>query len=158
MPSPAAENIILRNVGVDDEVTKELYDDVNVNLGNEDTEMTNADQGASEQQNKADEPVQSSSVSFDFTSKLLNLENPSPADNKITSLMNTLAYHATLIPVNTSKFTTTIPPSTPFFYLLLQQATPTLTPTTSEATTLFPIIPDFASVFKFNERVFNLEK
>ncbi|GKG51915.1 hypothetical protein Tco_0544553, partial [Tanacetum coccineum] len=28
----------------DDEVTKELYDDVNVNLGNEDTEMTNADQ------------------------------------------------------------------------------------------------------------------
>ncbi|GKC08141.1 hypothetical protein Tco_0999751, partial [Tanacetum coccineum] len=30
----------------DDEVTKELYEDVNVNLGNEDTEMTNADQGA----------------------------------------------------------------------------------------------------------------
>ncbi|GJW84067.1 hypothetical protein Tco_0157212 [Tanacetum coccineum] len=28
----------------DDEVTKELYDDVNVNLGNKDTEMTNADQ------------------------------------------------------------------------------------------------------------------
>ncbi|GKE24314.1 hypothetical protein Tco_1435826 [Tanacetum coccineum] len=30
----------------DDEVTKELYEDVNVNLGNEDTEMTNANQGA----------------------------------------------------------------------------------------------------------------
>ncbi|GJV33892.1 ribonuclease H-like domain-containing protein [Tanacetum coccineum] len=83
----------------DDEVTKELYKDVNVNLGNEDTEMTDADQGASEQQNvshesgfeqvdkdahvtltpvldtqKANEPVQSSSVSSDFTSKLLNLE------------------------------------------------------------------------------------
>ncbi|GJW63761.1 hypothetical protein Tco_0115645 [Tanacetum coccineum] len=28
----------------DDEVTKELYDDVNVNLGNEDTDMTNVDQ------------------------------------------------------------------------------------------------------------------
>nr|GEV72717.1 hypothetical protein [Tanacetum cinerariifolium] len=28
----------------EDEVTKELYDDVNVNLGNKDTEMTNADQ------------------------------------------------------------------------------------------------------------------
>nr|GFB20241.1 hypothetical protein [Tanacetum cinerariifolium] len=28
----------------EDEVTKELYDDVNVNLGNEDTEMTNANQ------------------------------------------------------------------------------------------------------------------
>nr|GEW46536.1 integrase, catalytic region, zinc finger, CCHC-type, peptidase aspartic, catalytic [Tanacetum cinerariifolium] len=29
----------------DDEVTKEIYDDVNVNLGNEDTDMTNIDQG-----------------------------------------------------------------------------------------------------------------
>ncbi|GKA16232.1 hypothetical protein Tco_0695979 [Tanacetum coccineum] len=39
----------------DDEVTKELYKDVNVNLGNEDTEMTNVDQGASEQQNVSQE-------------------------------------------------------------------------------------------------------
>ncbi|GKD07388.1 hypothetical protein Tco_1187073 [Tanacetum coccineum] len=137
----------------DDEVTKELYEDVNVNLGNEDTEMTNADQGATDQQNvsqqsgfeqveedahvtitpvhdtqKADEPVQSSSVSFDFTSKLLNLENPSPADNEIASLMETSARYATAVPENTS------------------------------ATTLFPSLPNFASVFKFNERVFNLEK
>ncbi|GJV65871.1 hypothetical protein Tco_1476699 [Tanacetum coccineum] len=90
----------------DEEVIKELYGDVNVNLGNNDTEMTDADQGDLEQQNvsqesgfeqeeedahvtltpvldtlKADEPVQSSSVSSDFTSKLLNLEIPSPADN-----------------------------------------------------------------------------
>nr|GFB93158.1 hypothetical protein [Tanacetum cinerariifolium] len=74
----------------DDKVTKELYKDVNVNLGNEDTKMTNADQGA-----KADELVQSFSVSSDFTSKLLNLENPSPADNGIASLMDTSARHAT---------------------------------------------------------------
>ncbi|GJY98785.1 hypothetical protein Tco_0516215, partial [Tanacetum coccineum] len=92
----------------DDEVTKELYEDVNVNLRNEDIEMVDADQGASEQRNvsqesrfeqveedahvtitpvldtqKADEPVQSSFVSSDFTSKLLNLENLSPADNEI---------------------------------------------------------------------------
>ncbi|GJS22289.1 hypothetical protein Tco_0450921 [Tanacetum coccineum] len=32
----------------DNEVTKELYDDVNVNLGNEDTDMTNADQADNE--------------------------------------------------------------------------------------------------------------
>ncbi|GKF83733.1 hypothetical protein Tco_0248631, partial [Tanacetum coccineum] len=88
----------------DGEVTKELYDDVNVNLGNEDTDMTNADQGASEQQNASKElgfdqveedshvtltpvldtqkyrgPTKSSSISSDFTSKLLNLDNPSPA-------------------------------------------------------------------------------
>ncbi|GJZ30186.1 hypothetical protein Tco_0575233 [Tanacetum coccineum] len=119
----------------DDEVTKELYKDVNVNLGNEDTEMINADQGGSEQQNvsqesgfeqveedahviltpvldtqKADEPVQSSSVSSNFTSKLLNLENPSPADNEIASLMETSARHAMAVPEITSGFTTTIPP------------------------------------------------
>nr|GEV38987.1 hypothetical protein [Tanacetum cinerariifolium] len=35
----------------DDEVTKELHNDVNMNLRNEDSEMTNVDQGASEQQN-----------------------------------------------------------------------------------------------------------
>ncbi|GKE28125.1 hypothetical protein Tco_1443509, partial [Tanacetum coccineum] len=71
----------------DDEVTKELYEDVNVNLGNEYTEMTNADQVHDTQ--KADEPIQSSSVSIDFTSKLLNLENPSLANNEIASLMET---------------------------------------------------------------------
>ncbi|GKD50858.1 hypothetical protein Tco_1279834, partial [Tanacetum coccineum] len=122
----------------DDEVIKELYDDVNVNLGNDDTEMTDADQGASEQQNvsqesgfkqveedahvilnivieaqKADEPVQSSFVPSDFTSKLLNLENPSPIDNEIASLMETSARHTTAIPEITSRFTITTPPPPP---------------------------------------------
>ncbi|GJR64836.1 hypothetical protein Tco_0010901 [Tanacetum coccineum] len=39
----------------DDKVTKELYDDVNVNLGNEDTDMTIDNQGASDQQNVSQE-------------------------------------------------------------------------------------------------------
>ncbi|GJW17724.1 hypothetical protein Tco_0025160 [Tanacetum coccineum] len=167
----------------DDEITKELYNDVNVNLGNEDNDMTNADQGASEPQNfsqesgfeqveedahvtltpvldtqKADEPVQSSSVSSEFTSKLLNFENPSPADNEIASLMETSDRHATTVPEITSDFTTTIPPPPPFFNPLPQQATPTPTPTTSEATTSFPSLPNFSSVFRFNDRVTNLEK
>ncbi|GKA44316.1 hypothetical protein Tco_0737040 [Tanacetum coccineum] len=138
----------------DDEVTKELYEDMNVNLGNEDTEITNADQGAIDQQNvsqqsgfaqeeeddhvtltpildtqKSGGPTQSSFVSFDFTRKLLNLDNPSSTDNEIASLMVTIAHHATVIPEITSKTTTS-----------------------------FPALPDFAYVFKFNERVFNLEK
>ncbi|GJU52238.1 hypothetical protein Tco_1225952 [Tanacetum coccineum] len=167
----------------DDKVTKELYKDVNVNLGNKDTEMTNADQGGPEQQNvsqesgfeqvkedahvtltpvldtqKADEPVQSSSVSSDFTSKLLNLENPSPANNEIASLMETSARHATAVSEITSGFTTTIPLLPLFFNPYPQQATPTPTPTTSEATTAFPSLLDFSSVFKFNDRVTNLEK
>ncbi|GJV56393.1 retrovirus-related pol polyprotein from transposon TNT 1-94 [Tanacetum coccineum] len=133
----------------DDEVTKELYKDVNVNLGNEDTDMTDADQ-----------------VSSDFTSKLLNLKNPSLADNDIASLMDTTVRHIepgsqtsslntvpiTAVPAITSIFTATIPPPPPFFNPLLQQATPTPTPTTSEATTSFPLLPDFSYVFKFNDR------
>nr|GEU88037.1 hypothetical protein [Tanacetum cinerariifolium] len=113
----------------DNEVTKELYYDVNVKLGNEDTDMTIADQGASDQQNvsqesrfeqdarvtltpvidtqKTGDPTQSSSFSFDFTSKLLNLDNPSLADNKIASLMDTTTQHATVIPEITSSFTIT---------------------------------------------------
>ncbi|GJW55180.1 hypothetical protein Tco_0099265 [Tanacetum coccineum] len=93
---------------------------------------------------KADEPVQSSSVSSDFTSKLLNLENPSPADNKIASLMETCTRHATTVPEITSNFTTTIPLPPSFFNPLPQQATPT----TSKATTLFPSLLDFSSVFR----------
>nr|GEX12183.1 hypothetical protein [Tanacetum cinerariifolium] len=100
-----------------DEVFKELYEDVNVNLEKDDDEMTDARQGGSEQQNKADEPVQSSYVSFDFTSKFLNLENPSLTNNEIASLMETSAPHATAIPKITSGFTTTTPPSPPVFVL-----------------------------------------
>ncbi|GJU72833.1 hypothetical protein Tco_1264238 [Tanacetum coccineum] len=129
----------------DDEVTKELYEDVNVNLGNEDTEMTNVDQGATDQQNVSQQsgftqeeedahvtltPVlntqrsgglqQSSFVSSDFRHKLLNLDNPSPADNEIASLMVTTTHHATVILEITSSFTTTNPPPPPFINPLSQ--------------------------------------
>ncbi|GKB97681.1 hypothetical protein Tco_0983818 [Tanacetum coccineum] len=108
----------------DDEVTKELYKDVNVNLGNEDTDMTDADQ----------------------------------ADNEIASLMNTTVSHeeprtqtsslytvlVTETPNVISVFTKTIPPPPPFFNPLSQQETPTPTPTTSEAKTAVPTLPDLA--------------
>ncbi|GKA26524.1 hypothetical protein Tco_0712633 [Tanacetum coccineum] len=137
----------------DDEVTKELYEDVN--KVEEDTHVTLTPVLDTQ---KADEPIQSSFVSSDFTNKLLNLENPSLANNEIASLMETLARHATTVPENTSGFTTTIPLPPPFFNLLLQQATPTPTPTTSKAKTSFPLLLDFSSVFRFNDRVTNLEK
>nr|GEW53276.1 hypothetical protein [Tanacetum cinerariifolium] len=98
-------------------------------------------------------PTQSSSISSDFTSKLLNLDNPSPAHNKIASLMDTTAYHATSIPKITSSFATPTPSPPPFFNPLQQEATPT----TFEATTSFTSLLDFVSEFKFNERVTNLE-
>ncbi|GJS32023.1 hypothetical protein Tco_0530405 [Tanacetum coccineum] len=39
----------------DDKVTKELYKDVNVNLGNKDADMTNANQGGADQYNVSQE-------------------------------------------------------------------------------------------------------
>nr|GEW47047.1 hypothetical protein [Tanacetum cinerariifolium] len=181
----------------DDEITKELYKDVHVNLGNKYANLTDADQGGTGQQNvsqesgfeqveedahvtltpvldtqKSDEPVQSSFVSSNFTSKLLNLKNPSLADNEIASLMDTIVYHEepgsqtsslytvpiTAVPAITFVFTTTIPLPPPFFNPLSQQVTPTRTLTTYKATTSFPSLLDFSSVFKFNDRVTNLEK
>ncbi|GJT63020.1 hypothetical protein Tco_1006553 [Tanacetum coccineum] len=111
----------------DSDDNDERDDDVNVNLGNEDTDMTNANQVRDTQ--KTGGPTQSSSVSSDFTSKLLNLDNPFPADNEIAYLMDTIAQHATTIPKITLSFTTTVPPLPPFFNPLSQQATPTPTPT-----------------------------
>ncbi|GKA66256.1 hypothetical protein Tco_0766064 [Tanacetum coccineum] len=116
--------------------------------------------------------MQSSSVSSDFTEKLLNFENVSPADNEIASLMDTTVRHeepngqtsslyivpVAVIPKITSAFIITIPPPPPSFNPLLQKATPTPTPIASEVTTSFPTLPDFASVFRFNDRVTNLER
>nr|GEX48660.1 hypothetical protein [Tanacetum cinerariifolium] len=153
-----------------DERTKsdsdELYKDVNVNLENKDADMTYADQGAIEQQNashlsgfekekedahvtltpvldthKTGGPTQSSSVYSDFTSMLLNLDNPSPTDNEIASLMDTTAYHATAIPEITLSFKIPTPPPPPFFNPLQKEATPP----PSEATTLFTSLSDFTS-------------
>ncbi|GKF90354.1 hypothetical protein Tco_0274055, partial [Tanacetum coccineum] len=176
---------------------EELYRDVNMNLRNEDVEMTDADQGGVGQHNvsqesgfepveedahvtltafhdtqKTEGPMQSSSVSSDFTYKLLNFENASLTDNEITSLMDTTICHEEpssqtsslftvpiiVIPGITSTFTKTIPPPHPFFNPPPQQATPTATPTASNVITLFPALPDFSSVFRFNDRVTNLER
>nr|GEV13766.1 retrovirus-related Pol polyprotein from transposon TNT 1-94 [Tanacetum cinerariifolium] len=73
--------------------------------------------------------------------------------NKDTKMTN-----ADQVPEITSSFTTTIPPPPSFFNHLLQQATPTLTPTTSEATTSFPSLLDFSSIFRFSDRDTNIEK
>nr|GEU28781.1 hypothetical protein [Tanacetum cinerariifolium] len=103
----------------DDEVTRELYEDVNVNLGNEDINMTNTNQ----------------------------------ANNEIASLMDTTSSHAMVVPEITFVFPTTIPPPPPLFNPLSQQATPTLKPTALETTKSLHAHLDFASVFRFNDRV-----
>ncbi|GJT40544.1 putative reverse transcriptase domain, ribonuclease H-like domain, aspartic peptidase domain protein [Tanacetum coccineum] len=148
----------------DDDVTKELYKDVE-----EDARVTLT---LVHDTHKTKGLMQSSSVSSDFTDKLLNFENTSPIDNEIASLMDTLVHHEEpsrqtsslyTVPIMVileimTTFTTTIPSSYPSSYPLLQQATPTPTLTASKATTSFPALPDFSSVFRFNKRVTNLEK
>ncbi|GKB39531.1 hypothetical protein Tco_0884473, partial [Tanacetum coccineum] len=178
------------NVDEEDDA-EELYRDINVNLRKKDVEMTDTDQGRADQHNVSEEsgfehvdkdahvtltavhntqktegPMQSSSVSSDFTNKLLNFKNTSSPNNEIASLMDTTVRHEkpssqisslyiiliTVIPEIKFVSSTTIPPAPPPFNPLPQHATPTPTPTTSEATTLFPALLDFSSVFKFNDR------
>nr|GFB44097.1 hypothetical protein [Tanacetum cinerariifolium] len=138
---------------------EELYDDVNVNLGNEDTEMTNADKGASEQQNASQQSrlEQEEEDAHVTLTPVLDTQK-TRANNEIASLMDTTAHHATSFPEITSSFTTPTPSPPSFFNPLSQQATPTLTPMASKTTTSLPALPDFVSVLKFNERVSSLEK
>ncbi|GJV92853.1 hypothetical protein Tco_1540666, partial [Tanacetum coccineum] len=76
--------------------------------------------------------TQSSSVSSDFTSKLLNIENVSPADYIIASVMDTTAHQTSSTVITTTPLppTSIIPPT--------QQVTTTSAPTTSAPTTSAP--------------------
>nr|GEU52287.1 hypothetical protein [Tanacetum cinerariifolium] len=132
----------------DDEVTKELYKVENFNLGNNDANITDADQSGADQQNASQ---QSGFEQEEEDAHLLNLDDPSPTDITIASLMDTTVHREI-----TS--TTTVPSPPSLFNPLQQEATLTPTPTTSETTTSLHALLDFAFVFKFNERVTNLEK
>nr|GEW07633.1 retrovirus-related Pol polyprotein from transposon TNT 1-94 [Tanacetum cinerariifolium] len=113
----------------DDDVAKELYGDLKITQGLRDTDINNAQQGREDQLNashesgfrqeeedahvtltnihdKTEGPLQSSSISFNFTSKLLNLDDPS---SDINSLMNTSTIPPPPHLVNPSSHPTTIP-------------------------------------------------
>nr|GEV20107.1 hypothetical protein [Tanacetum cinerariifolium] len=105
----------------DDEEYEELYKDVNVRLKDAehekerkgDAEMTDdgrddGNQQTTYEQVKDDEhvilitvhdtqktevPLQSSFISFDFSNLFLNLDNASPVDNKVVSMMNVKVRH-----------------------------------------------------------------
>ncbi|GJZ02865.1 hypothetical protein Tco_0520826 [Tanacetum coccineum] len=143
-----------------DEEYEDLYGDVNVNLKDAEHEEGKGD--------KTDGSEQSSSVSSDFATQFLNLDNVSPVDTKVTSLMKIKGHNEepssqtfSLLTVPTASATpkTTIPPSIPSVTLLPQQSTPTPTPTTKPTTTSIPhALLDFSSLFGFDKRVFALEK
>ncbi|GJR51484.1 hypothetical protein Tco_1402005 [Tanacetum coccineum] len=148
-----ADDIDFSNTEDDDEKNEEgednyemLYKDVNVNLQHEDVDMTKADQGGAQNLN----------LQYEDT-HLLNLENVSPAEYTLDSVMDTNAQ-----PTSSTVITTTpLPP--PSVIPLIQQTTLTPAPITHvptipDSTTYVPVLPDFASVFQFNQRVSSLEQ
>ncbi|GJT70369.1 hypothetical protein Tco_1029655 [Tanacetum coccineum] len=145
-----------------------LYDDVNVkmkdaettNEGREDEEMTNAKKdevlttsnaAPATQKEKTETPSSSSScsVSSNYSSSLLTV--------------SVLVIHEPIVLSSIPEITieahvTTISPFIPLFISLYQQSTRILTPTTTKATTLTPVVPEFETLSSIHLRVSDLEK
>ncbi|GJY90533.1 hypothetical protein Tco_0505729 [Tanacetum coccineum] len=157
---------------VDEEEYEGLYKDVNVRLkdleheeGKRDAGMTDASRDDATQEKsyeqveddahvtltaahviqKTEGPTQSSSISSDFASQFLNLDNTPPANNEIVSMMNVELHQPFL-----RQFCHSL--------LLPQQSTPTPAPTTEPTTTSIPVLLDFSSIYGFDQRVFVLEE
>ncbi|GKA65276.1 hypothetical protein Tco_0764983, partial [Tanacetum coccineum] len=161
------------NENVFEEEDDDLYKDVDVRLlGAEqeqerkgDEEMTDADQ------NKTESSKQSSSVSSDFASKFLILDNVSPVVDEVASMMNvknrqeescTQAPSLFTVPEMailefSTAHTTTIPLTISMITPPPQLATPSPAPTTVLTTTLIPGLLNFSSLFGFDQRVSTLE-
>ncbi|GJR12443.1 hypothetical protein Tco_0795095 [Tanacetum coccineum] len=115
---------------------------------------------------------QSSSISSYFASKFLNLDNVPPVIDEVASMMNVKTPHeelSTQAPPNLSVQVTAIPktsivPVTTVtliiqpFSSIPQMTTPTPIPTTEPTTSSIPTISNFASLFRFDQRVSALEQ
>ncbi|GJS62642.1 hypothetical protein Tco_0657426 [Tanacetum coccineum] len=149
----------------EEEEEEDLYRDVNVNLERSDVEMTDA-QANQETDNAhvtlTTEPLvvqhQSSSVLLNLVSKYIN---PS-SDIGIDSILNQDTQSDSLVNVpvsvaaETPSYVSTIP-QPPNLNIQSQQQTPISTTTTTIPITTLPDIPNFASVFRFDQRVSALE-
>ncbi|GKE78908.1 hypothetical protein Tco_1545028, partial [Tanacetum coccineum] len=112
---------------------------------------------------KTEVPATSSSRSSDLASKFLNFSDIPHTDAEIVSPFDVPVQHevpntqtTTLLPIPVSVITT-IPQSLQTFTPPPLVSTPTPPPTT-EATNPPTTLPDFASVFRFNDRITALEK
>ncbi|GJX34644.1 hypothetical protein Tco_0246201 [Tanacetum coccineum] len=120
---------------------------------------------------KTESSKQSSFVSSDFASKFLILENVPPAVDEVASMMNVKSHQEesstqapslftvpeTAIPETDTAHATTVPPTISMITPLPQLTTPSPTQTTVPTTTLIPALPDFSSLFGFDQRVSTLE-
>ncbi|GJV16903.1 hypothetical protein Tco_1362226 [Tanacetum coccineum] len=151
--------------GEQEEEKDDLYRDLNINLERSDAEMTNAQAYQDIKDTHVTlitmPPVvqqQSSYVSSELVSKFIN---PSP-DTSIDSFLNqdtqtdTLVNVLVLVAAETPSSITTIPqPPIPNIQPL--QQTPTSTTTTTNQIMTLLEIPNFASLFQFDQRVSALE-
>ncbi|GKC56524.1 hypothetical protein Tco_1084122, partial [Tanacetum coccineum] len=149
--------------------------------GKEDEEITNA--GRDDEHvtlttvhdtQKTEGLMQSSLVSSDFANQFLNLDNVPPTDTEVVSMINVKVRHeepstqippilnipVTVIPETSTAAGPTISPTIPPITSLQQQLAPTPTPapTTVTTATSGPALPDFSSLFGFDQRVSTLEK
>ncbi|GKE17789.1 hypothetical protein Tco_1425366, partial [Tanacetum coccineum] len=150
-----------------DYTTSLLYDDVDIRLN----EPVDTDKGFVQEEGtnaKTKVPVSSSSHSSDLVAKYLNFSDIPTTKAEIVSPMDVLVHHE--VPSQKTPTLLTVPvlviiDSSPAFSIVIPQSftpppllsTPTPPPTT-EATNPPSTLPDFASVFQFNNRVTTLEK
>ncbi|GJY68636.1 hypothetical protein Tco_0471618, partial [Tanacetum coccineum] len=119
---------------------------------------------------KTEVPVTSSSRSSDLASKFLNFSDIPHTDAEIVSLLDVHVHHEvprtqapTLLTIPVSVITESSP-----VYTNIPQSSQTVTPPpilttpnpppTIETTNPLSTLPDFASVFRFNDRITTLEK
>ncbi|GKB78863.1 hypothetical protein Tco_0945758 [Tanacetum coccineum] len=120
---------------------------------------------------KTEVPVTSSSHSSDLASKFLNFADIPPLDAEIVSPMDVHVHHevpssqtptlltvSVLVLTESSPIYASIPYSLPSFTHPPPRLTPTLPPPPTEVTNPLSTLPDFASIFQFNNRVSALEK
>nr|GEV72158.1 hypothetical protein [Tanacetum cinerariifolium] len=168
---PTDEETNDENKEFDDEEYDELYKDVNMRLKviehkevrKGDAEMTDVTHESSKQ---------ISSLSSEFASKFLKLDNVPLVIDEVASMMNVkvrqeesstqappiFSVLVTALSETSTILATTVSPSIQPFTTIPQQSTPTPAPTTAPTTTFFPTLPDFSSLFGFDQRVSTLEK
>ncbi|GJS72857.1 hypothetical protein Tco_0705698 [Tanacetum coccineum] len=175
------------------QIMKKKHKKMNAKLTNEgkrDEEMTDAEkvdaehEEANQEKEKTDVSPSSSSksVSSNYGSIFLNLDNISSVETEIISMLDVqvqqeipsnqssslLIVPVSVIPepsiikpileIVSAALATTIPPPTPLFIPRSQQSTPIPTPITTKATTLTPAVLEFETLSAIHLRVLDLEK
>ncbi|GJS02569.1 hypothetical protein Tco_0319077 [Tanacetum coccineum] len=154
------------NLSTYEEEEDDLYRDLNINLERSDAEMTDAQANQDTEDTHVTlttvPPVvqqKSSSVSSDLVSKFINIY----LDTGIDSILNqntqsdTLVDVPVFVAVETPSSVTTIPQQHIPNIQPLQQTPNSTTTTTTNPTMTLPEIPNFASLFQFDQRVSTLE-